>query len=159
MLGSIAAGVVKQAHCPVIVVPEDTPFTDITNIAYATNIQEADPFELWKSIQMLSPFNPIIHFVHVNLKKENKLKTEERLEEMKAFFANHHPGIQLEFHQFDGDDLVEDLNDFIDIHPIKMLVMYQVHRGFWDRLFHRSATQKMAIYTHVPLFVQKETLT
>ncbi len=157
LLGSIAAGVVKNAHCPVVVVPEKTPFTGINRIAYATNLLEADPFELWKSIKILSPFNPIIHCVYIDLDKKGDIKAWKRIEEMEAFFSENHPGIQLEFHQFSATNLVDGLNDFIARFQIDLLVMYQPSRKFWDRLFHRSATKKMAVQTHVPLLVQKET--
>ena len=45
-MGSVAAGVVQKAPCPVIVIPENVAFESSLNVAYATDISIGDPFEV-----------------------------------------------------------------------------------------------------------------
>ncbi|MDV7400603.1 universal stress protein, partial [Arthrospira platensis SPKY1] len=41
--GSVTTAVIEHAHCPVWVVPEHAPYSNIAIAAYATDLDEADP--------------------------------------------------------------------------------------------------------------------
>ena len=155
LLGSVAAGVADKAPCPVVVVPEEVRFKAPVNIAYATDVTDADPYQIWKMAQLLSPFNPIIHCVHFNMSGDMD-KDHEKMEQMQAFFTSRSPSLQMKFHHLPGKKLEEDLNDFIKEYDMDMLVMYHPKRSFIDRLFHKSQVRRMAVSTHVPLLVQRE---
>ena len=156
VLGSIAAGVVKKAHCPVIVVPEHTVFIGLDKIAYASNVLNSDPYELWKSLQLLVTFNPLVHLVHFNYKKEGDLNAYQELEDMASFLENRSPDSEVKIHNLPGKELKEDLNDFICKENVELLVMYQPEHSIWERLFVKSATKRMAIHSEVPLLVLKK---
>lgn len=155
LMGSVAAGVVYKASCPVMVVPEQAPFKKPERIAYATDVVEADPFEIWKMIQLMGSFQPLVHCVHFSMGK--KVKEEAKsVEEMKAFFEERSSPAKITFYNLPGKKLEDDLNDFIEDKEIDVLVMFQPKRNFLERLFHRSQVKKMAISSQVPLLVQKE---
>jgi nucleotide-binding universal stress UspA family protein len=156
MLGSIAAGVVARAKCPVLVVPEQTPFKAPLAIAYASNVSGADPYELWKSLQLLEVFKPMIHLVHLNFNKEGDAYAYQEMQDMEAFLESRSPETEVKIHNLPGKDLEEDLNHFIKKENIDLLVMYQPEHSIWDRLFGSSATKKMAVHTSVPLLVMKK---
>jgi nucleotide-binding universal stress UspA family protein len=153
-MGSVAKGVVGKALCPVLVIPENTEFSDFKTMTYATDIRDADPFEIWKTLQMIKPYHPAVNVVHVNLKKEGNLKSWEKLESIKAFFEEQQ-NMKVNIFHIPGKDTREELKSFVEQHDTDLLVMYQTHHGFWDRLFFKSNTQEMANYTSVPLLIQK----
>ena len=155
MLGSVAAGVVQRATCAVMVVAEKVPLEGPANIAYATDLMDSDPLEIWRMIQLLKPFNPHVHCIHFTMADEMK-ESAGKVEQMKAFFEDHSSAISIEFHELPGKKLAEDLNHFVDDKDIDLLVMYQPKRNTMQRLFHRSKVKKMALNSHVPLLVQKE---
>ncbi len=151
-MGSVASGVVKKAHCSVLVVPEDAPL-EMEKIAYASNLNEADPFEIWKLIKMLELESPTIRCIHFN--RGNEELNPETMEEMETFFIERSPGLNIHFQTLPGSEFVDSLNDFIDLYEIDLLAMYQPHRSFFENLFHHSNTREMALKTHVPLLVLK----
>ncbi|MEO1627293.1 MAG: universal stress protein [Bacteroidota bacterium] len=154
-LGSVAADVVKRAEIPVLVVPEDCELREPMHIAYAAEMNSADPFEIWKVMELFESMDILLRCVHFNQTAE-LTDNYEKMEQMKAFFSGRVPTIPIHFHHLPGKQLTDDLNDFVDKYEMDLLVMYQPQRGFLEGLFHRSDSKKMAVHTHVPLLVQKE---
>lgn len=154
-IGSVAAGVVGKAQCPVMVIPETSHFQPVKCMTYATDVNDADPFEIWRAQQLLNPFTPDVNIVHVNFKKEGDSKAWEKMKDMKVLFEDRKSDFKVDFFHIPGKDLQKELNEFVETHDTDILVMYQSHHSFWDRLFFKSNTKNMAIHTHVPLLVQK----
>jgi len=152
-LGSVASNVLKDAPCPVIVVPENTEFAKKVVIGYATDFSDADPFEIWKAVKLFKPFQPIIKCVHFN---EKQVYTEDKIRELELYFKETSPELNIEFYSLPVEDKVKDMNDFVEKYDINILVMYKPKRTFFKSLFHKSYTQKMASHTNVPLLVLKE---
>lgn len=155
-MGSVAAGVVQKAPCPVIVIPENAAFESSLNVAYATDISIGDPFEVWQSLKILENFNPTLHLVHVNDKEEGDQEAWDKMKEMKDFLRSKDFTANINIHHIFGQDVEKSLNNFIETQHINFLIMYQPHRGFWNRLFHKSKTKQMALHTKIPLMVQKD---
>lgn len=151
LLGTVASGVVGHAPCPVVVVPETAGLKDILRVAYATDLNLADPYEIWRVAKLLAPFHTIMHVVHFGNKA--KKGAAPRLEELESFFQDNAPALQIQFHQFAQEELTDDINSFADQYGIDLLVMYRTHRSFPDNLFHRSRTKEMTKKTRVPLLV------
>lgn len=152
-LGSVTTGVIEGSPCSVLVVPEEAPMSTAKSVAYAADLSETDAFYVWKAGQLLKPFSPIMHIVHV----QNGQTTNEYidLEELKGVFADNVPALQLQFHEIEGDSVTDALDEFIELRDIDMLVMFAPHHNLLRRLFHRSNTKKMAMETHVPLLLVK----
>lgn len=151
LLGSIAAGVVTKAPCPIVVVPEHTALVLPKKVAYATDLLEADPYEIWRAMKLLAPLNTSLEVVHFGEAKPHGRHIS--LSDLKDFFRENLPDLQVGFHQFKKSSLPEDLSRFTSRYQIDLLVMYRVQRSFWEKLFHRSRTKELAKVTEVPLLV------
>ena len=151
-MGSVAAGVVKKAHCSVIVVPEDAELK-LEKVAYASNLNEADPFEIWRMIRLLDLKSPTIRCIHFNPGDEEL--GVDIMEEMEDFFIEKSPNIKIHFQNMPGSNVIENINDFIDLYELDLVAMYQPNRTFFENLFHHSNTKEMALKTHVPLLIMK----
>jgi nucleotide-binding universal stress UspA family protein len=152
-LGSTTADVLKYVTCPVLVIPEKARFRDEMVIGYATDFLAADPFEIWKASKLFQSVQSKVIAVHLNDKKEY---LEEKIAEMETFFAENAPTMDISFHCIFTEDMVEDLNVFIDNHNISTMVMFKPKRNFFERLFHKSFTKTMAMKTEVPLLILNE---
>lgn len=152
--GSVTTGVVTRANIDVWVVPEKARFTGIEALAYATNLDEADPAFVMDIGKLFDPFCKKIHCVHVNVTQS--LEKLLDLANLEAVFNNNKLQISIQCHQVPGDTVAEGLEDFVSKHKIDVLVMYGPHHDLLDRIFHRSMTRKMALETEVPLLVIKE---
>ena len=52
LFGSITTGTIRRAECPVWVIPEKAIFKDVRSVAYATDLQENDPYHIWQATQI-----------------------------------------------------------------------------------------------------------
>ena len=152
-LGSIASNVLKKAPCPVFVIPEKADFHKDTIVGYATDFMDADPYEIWKIMKRFSPSQSKVKCIHFNGKET---RTEKKVKELKSFFADAIPDLDIEFYNLLSDDKVKDMNIFIEQQNINLLVMYKPNRTFLGSIFHKSYTQSMAKHTNVPLLILKE---
>lgn len=151
-LGSVAAGVVAQASCPVMVVPEQLPNRAPKTLVYASDLHKADPFELWKATRWLAPFEVQVHCVHIN---DGPASGIMQMEELKTFFAKQFHQMDIAFHHLPGKALVSTINDFTEKINADLVIMFQPQRPFFERIFHKSQTVNMVDHLRLPLLVMK----
>lgn len=154
LFGSVTTAVVEHAPCNVWVVPEDALFEQIDIIAYASDLREADPYHIWEVGKMLEPFSPIIHCVHVNV--NGSMEGAIDFASLGAFFEHHAPSIQINFHPLSGKAVSQALAEFIETYDVDLLVMYGPHHNWFERIFLKSHTRRMAFEAHVPLLIIKK---
>lgn len=153
VFGSVAAGVISHAHCPVWVVPQQAEVREIHSVVYASDLRDADPLQIWRAGKMLEPFAFTLHCVHV--------QTGDSIEEamdfafLGSFFENKSPALQIQFQSLTGKDIPTELETFSNQHNADLIIMYGPHYPFLERLFHKSQTKKMAMTTTHPLLVLK----
>jgi nucleotide-binding universal stress UspA family protein len=154
LFGSVTTAVVKKAPCHVWVVPEDSRLRQIDIVAYASDLQEGDPYHIWEAGKILDPFSPILHCVHVN--KESSTERVLDFASLSAFFEHHAPALKIDFHALSGTSVEESVGEFVDTYDVDLLVMYTAQHHWLDRLFRKSYTRSMAFATRVPLFILKK---
>jgi nucleotide-binding universal stress UspA family protein len=151
--GSVTTNTMQRLGCPVLVVPETVEHDEICTIAYATDLRKADPFHIWKACQILAPFNPILRIVHIEEKPTESTPLE--MEDLENFFAERAPALQVTFHTFGAKNIVEELSEFSDAWGVDLVIMHRPKRGFFERLFHRSVSREMALFSKFPLLVMR----
>ena len=152
-LGSVASNVLKNAPCPVMVVPENSELASNLVLGYATDFSDADPFEIWKATSLFKSYQPVIKCIHFD---EPQADNEDKIKELERYFADTSPGLNIELYSLPATDKVNDMNEFIAEHHVNILVMYKPNRNFFSSLFHKSYTVDMAKHTNIPLLVFKE---
>jgi K+-sensing histidine kinase KdpD len=55
--------------------------------------------------------------------------------------------------QLEKGDIIQSINHYVEENHGDLLVMAKHNRSFFDRLFHRSLSKKMAYHTKIPLLV------
>ena len=58
IFGSITSATTNHAHCPVLVVPEETKSFKISQLVYTTNLRKIDLFQIWELGKQMRPFSP-----------------------------------------------------------------------------------------------------
>lgn len=152
-LGTMASNIVKNAPCPVMVIPKNAEFKKKINLGYATDFSEVAPSEIWKVLKLFQPFQPVFKCVHFN---EKQVDNADKIKEFKSYFAENDSELKIEFYNLPLTNTVAYMNDFIENQNINMLVMYQPKRTFFESIFHKSYTQKMARHVNIPLLVLKQ---
>ena len=151
IFGSVTTSVIEQAPCPVWVIPGEADSENIDIIAYATDLNDADPYHIWKASQLLEVFNPILHCVHVGDDEPSRAA----MADLEVFFTQNAPTLQVNFHNIEGQSIPDSLEEFAENHDVDVLVMYAPQHNFWQRIFTRSITRKMALQTRIPALFYK----
>jgi nucleotide-binding universal stress UspA family protein len=152
-LGSVTTYVIEHAPCHVWVVPEQANFERIDLIAYASDLQDTDPYHILEVSKMLEPFSPIMHCIHVN--KESSMDEALDFATLGNFIEHQAPHLQVSFHPLSHESVIKGIEEFVSENTIDLLVMFAPSHSWIDRIIHRSATKKMALDTHIPLLLLK----
>ncbi len=150
--GSMTTGVLERAHCPVWVVPEEAQFDKLDIAAYATDLQEADAEHIWQASQLLEPFHPTVHCVHVS---NNGHDNHINFQDIERFFASNAPALKIQFHQLEGKSVSDSLEAFSQANGVDVLIMYAPQHNLIERIFYPSETKRMALNTRIPLLLYK----
>lgn len=145
--GSVTTSVIERVPCPVLVIPEEAELKKIDIIAYATELEESEPYHIWKASQMLEPFHPILRIVHIGKNQDST----EKMGDLEDFFTQNAPALQVTFHNVEGNVVIDKLEEFSETYDIDVMIMYAPHHNFWQRIFQQSTTKRMALQTKIPV--------
>lgn len=151
-LGSATASVMANAKVPVLGIPADAEYHPIKNIVFTTQYRDKDNNALRHTLEIARKFNAATHCLYIK-GDEDPEDVNERINEWKIFYKDE----MLDFYNIDGSgDLEQTIFDFIERHKVDLLVMRKHKRGFFEGLFHKSLTKKLAYHTRIPLLVFRE---
>jgi len=152
LFGSVSSAVCRRADCPVILIPREMDFTGFDHILYASNYESITEEALESILDFNRRFRACIHFVHVH-NEEDKDYDKSKEEIFEELFAEGDPDFSFEIAEVDGKTVAEGLNTYAEKHDIDLVVMVNQHRGFWENIFHKSQTKRMALTSRIPLMV------
>lgn len=151
LFGSVSIQISKNAHCPVLFVPEQTEPGDFENILCASDFNLLDEHAVQQSVSFAKRFEAQLHFVHVGIAGEHNLEANcERLSKVYSEAGAHKPFI---FSKMVSDDIVGSLHEYAFYHRIRMLVFVTRQRAFWDNLLHKSITNEALASSDLPMLV------
>ena len=154
LFGSVTTEVIQRTKCHVLAIPVEAKPDKLQIMAFATDLKEADPYHIWELSKLLDNFNPILHCVHVASEQDSTKVLD--MKDMETFFSHHAPSLQIKFHNLPGGEVSATLNEFAETYDVDLLVMTTPRRNFFERLFHKSFTRRMALHTRIPLLVFRE---
>ncbi|THH40340.1 universal stress protein [Neolewinella litorea] len=151
VFGSIATEVAQHSQCPVLLVPREASFSNYRHILYASNSLSLSRKAVLKLMDFNDLFRARIHFVHVN--DDNSEHRREREKLFAPLFNNPDPEFAFEIVEVTAESVQQGLVDYLKANPVKLAVMVTQHRGFWQQLFHKSATKQMVLHPQVPVLI------
>jgi nucleotide-binding universal stress UspA family protein len=151
LLGSNTTSVIDVSHVPVLAVPEKAKFKGFRNVIYATDLKHLDN-ELRILIPYIEKFGSIIHILHIVKNGEDVEFVEERIE--KAVQQTGYKNI-VTLVTVDAD-IDGAIDQYVSISKADMLAMFTHEVSFYERLFDKSFTRKMAFHSKIPLLAFKQ---
>lgn len=150
LVGSNAASVIGKAVVPVLVIPPGHSYKNINHILYSTDFNEPEFPAVSRMMYFAELYDARVSVLHVKTESDKYFNSENN------FFARNKE--QFEKHEVNiinvaEGDVSENIDKYVDELNIDMLVMAKHNRSFFDRLFHRSLSKKMAYHSKVPLLV------
>jgi len=150
-LGSTTASVIANAKVPVLGIPAEAEYKALESIAFTTQYKDKDNDALRNAIEIAAKFNARLHCLYIK-NDDDPEDIEERINEWKIYYRDEN----IDFFNISGGHIEQTILEFIDSQHIDLLVMRAHKRGFFESLFHKSLTKKMAYHTKVPLLVYHE---
>lgn len=150
LVGSNAASVVSKSVVPIMVVPPESGYKDMQRIVYATDYNEPEFPALVRLVYYAELFNCPLDVIHVKSDADRYFNSENN------FFKKNKDKISyphIQYVEIEKGDIVQKINHYVEATGADLLVMAKHNRNFFDRLFHRSLSKKMAFHTHIPLLV------
>ena len=149
IIGSNTASVVDRAPCLTLAIPDEAKFTEIKNIAFATDLNETEDHEISKLIDFAKTMNAKITFLHVCSEKEPEVfqEKEKIFKKIKGDVGYEN----MEFEMTECSNIFDGINNYIESSVVDVLGMAAHHRSLFGKIFHKSLTKKMAYNTKVPL--------
>jgi nucleotide-binding universal stress UspA family protein len=150
LIGSNAASVVAKSTVPILVIPKDLTYKDYSRIVYATDYNEPEFPALMRLIYFAELFDCPLDVIHVKSDADKYFNAENN------FFKKNKANItypNIHYIQLEKGDVIQSINHYVEENHGDLLVMAKHNRSFFDRLFHRSLSKKMAYHTKIPLLV------
>ena len=156
ILGSVTTGVLKSCVKPLVIVPQTASFKGFNKIAFAYDgEQEIGPSVIRQLGEFIRIFGSELMIIIV----ENKPSDEEdKILKHKSSVENLFKGIRYTLHFSENTDVTAGITSFTLDHRIDLLVMVPRNHSFFERIFTRRNTSKMAENTHIPILALHEML-
>jgi nucleotide-binding universal stress UspA family protein len=148
--GSNTLKMAEQNICPVMIIPPNSNYKGITNIALTSDFKDvnnATPVLAIKTV--LEMFNAKLHIVNVDSNHYVALSEQYLIEKanMQKLFAGFSP----EFYFIGTTNFEETITQFAVDRDIDLIIIIPKNHTFLDHLFGVSHTKKLAFQSPVPL--------
>lgn len=148
--GSNAASIVSKSEIPVLVIPPSATELNVNHILYATDYSDPEFPAVSRLTYFAKLYSAKVTVLHV------KTDFDRYFNSANNFFARNKEHISINditIVNVENEELTHAINRFIDEKAVNMVVVAKHNRSFFDRLFHRSLSKKLAYNTRVPLLV------
>lgn len=153
LFGSTTTSVIGRLKYPVLVVPEGVNFNGIARILFACDYKYLSSNSKLRFLKNLSrDFNAQVQVFHVDKPAEQPVMAGNSSAapvstNMEQVLRN----VQHSYRDLTETDVIKGIEQGIQDFHADLLVMVPHKPGFWDMIFNKSNTRKMALKSPVPL--------
>lgn len=154
VIGTNTADVIQSASCTVLAVPENADITKPKSILFASDnkgLSDADILD--PMMEIAERFKAHVHLMNV-LDEGKMTSVDEAVAGLKLDHILER--IDHTFHFENSNDKAHAIEEYLNTHDIDMLAVIPRRNNFFDAIFHRSVTRKLALHTKVPLLVMHD---
>ena len=154
LIGSVTAEVIERSRVPVLAIPENTPFKQLSEakrIAFITNFDQRDLIAFDTLIAALKLFHFSVSLIHLSDVKDTW--NEIKLGGIKEYFQKQYPDLEIHYDVVMNDDFLNSLDDYIKNNHIDIITLTTYKRNIFSRLFNPGIARKMIFHADTPLLV------
>ncbi len=150
--GSNTLQILKYVQCPVLAVPVNFKYTPPKHILFPTNYMI--PYkrrELKLLCEIASPFRAQIDMLHVSNISKLSLRQEDNREFIKDELCKN----KIDFKTIKDKNVVNAINQYINEHPIDILVMVNTRHSFLENILYKSTIDKVSLSLDIPFLAMQ----
>ncbi|WP_211604969.1 universal stress protein [Porphyromonas gingivalis] len=154
LIGSVAAEVIDSSKVPVLVIPEEVPFSDLNqakHVAVATSFDQRDLVLFDAMMKLLDKNNPSYSIFNISVGTPEW--NQVQLKAIREYHAHHYPDTTINVSMLDEGDFSLALEKFIRQEKVDMIVVNTYRRNFFARFFNPSMARRMLFHAGTPLLV------
>ncbi|MCB0669352.1 MAG: universal stress protein [Saprospiraceae bacterium] len=154
MLGTRSSDIAQEAPVPVLIVPEGAIFKSFVQIAYASELLTTDPYHLWRALELIKPFSPVVRYLHVSqFADDEELEKEQKI---RKYIESQNAALQLIFYHVIGQNIDKELEKYSRTFEVDLIVIYHEQKNIFQRMFTHSHTKHLLSMSDIPVLVLKE---
>jgi nucleotide-binding universal stress UspA family protein len=153
LIGSNAVSVSLHSTIPVIIVPPEASFKKINHVLLACDFKqvlETTPVRPLKLL--LENTGAALHILHVNTSNEKAIDVSFESMVLDSLLKVNNP----QYHFIENESFTDGINQFADSNNIDMIITIPKKHGFFDSIFKKSHTKRLAFHSHLPLMVMHD---
>ncbi len=150
-LGTHTSGLIGKTTLPMLIVPADCAYKDISKIVYASDYQTEDIEVLKDLVDLSNSFNAVITVLHVS-EKETEM-SKEVFDSFKDLYQDKLEGNELEFERVVSDNVAKGIDKYVRDSNADLLVLLTRRYSFFKKLFHESITKNMSFVASYPVLI------
>ncbi|MDR2495843.1 MAG: universal stress protein [Tannerellaceae bacterium] len=154
LLGSVTAEIIELAKAPVLAIPENVPFNNIsatTNIAFATSFNQRDLVAFEAFVGLIGAYTPKIHLFNISNSRSHW--DEIRLGGIKEYFKKQYPNLNISHTVLDDCEILAAIEKFVREENIEIIAVTSQKRNILTRIFYPGIARKMLFHSDTPLLV------
>lgn len=151
VLGSNTNSVIEVSHVPVLAVPEKAEFKGFRNVVYASDLRNLHE-ELETLIPYVERFDSTIHLIHIVPPGTPVDIIEIKIEQVLRKF----PYKNIITLVLVDNDIDSALDHYVEVSKADVLAMFTHELSFFEKVFDRSTTRKMAFHSRIPLLAFRQ---
>ena len=154
IVGSNTGDVITKVPCTTLVVPENAKYTSIKEIAFPTDLALSNHIQTLKPIsEILDEFDSFLRVLHINKKKENLNRDQQKYKELLEDYFNGH---KHSFHFLTNDKIEDAVQCFVESRDIDMIAMVAKNLNYFQRILFMPTVEEISYHTDVPFLVLHE---
>ena len=152
MMGSNTNSVIEVSHVPVLAVPEKADFKGFRNIVYASDLRNLEE-ELLILIRYIEKFGSTIHLIHIVPPGDEVDVIEGKIDSILKRF----PYKNIVTLVLVDNDVDSALDQYVEVSRADVLAMFTHEISFFEKVFDKSMTRRMAFHSRIPLLAFRQT--
>ena len=156
VFGKVSSHLAQYSACPVLLIPNGVKYQPVKRIMYASDYESANASILLQLEILAANFGSEVHLVNVVDGKDTSGPKDNQ--EFKKFllekvFEKKAPTLDFQMHVVENESVARGLEEYAEDHAIDWMVLVKPKRKFWERLTHKSATNKLIMNPNIPIMV------
>lgn len=146
---------IDALNCPLVIVPKDTPLSEVKKIAFATDFKDhkRDLDNVYSLIPIAERMRAVILLAHIH---KGEIKNTKAFEDAFLTELSNRANYPLFYSCIEHDQSDDGLCEMCNHQQVDMLVMLHRSRNFFEMIFNGSHTHKVAAQVTIPLMVIPE---
>ena len=153
LIGSNAVSVSQHSKLPVIIVPPNSVFEKINKLVLACDFEQVEETTPMKPLtKLLEITGAELHVLHVNTPSKHIIDHSFENMILDRLLKEFSPT----YHFIENESFTAGINLFSEKNKIDLIITMPKKHGFFDSLFKKSHTKKLAFHSHLPLMVMHD---